>query len=74
MGDIHFDTLVVITPQDVTRLLKLYPRLVDNISYGKICFVGAKEVGEIVCSDENIGGSVSFVEENSLILLSAVHE
>ncbi len=74
MSDIHFDTLVVITPQDVTRLIKLYPRLVDNISYGRICFVGAKEVGEIVCADENIGDKVSFVEENSLIPFSEVHE
>ena len=74
MYDIHFDTLVVITPQDVTRLLKLYPKLVDSISYGKICFVGAKEVGEIVCSDDKIGSEVSFVEENSLISFSVVHE
>lgn len=74
MDEICFDTLVVITPKDVTRLLKLYPRLVDCISYGRICFIGAKEVGDIVCNDENIGSRVSFVEENSLIPFSEVHE
>ncbi len=69
----HFDTLVVITPGDCRRLLHLYPRLVDSNSYGRICFVGTKEVGDIVHADAVIGDRVGAIEEDSLIPFSEVH-
>ncbi len=69
----HFDTLVVITPKDCERLLPLYPRLVNGIPYGRICFVGTKEVGDIVHADGQIGDRVEAIEEDSLIPFSEVH-
>ncbi len=69
----HFKTLVVITPQDCQRLLPLYPRLVENIKYGPICFVGRQEVGDIVSGDPNIGAKAGFINEDSLIQFDDVH-
>jgi hypothetical protein len=69
-----FKTLVVITPADCQRLLKLYPRLADGIKYGEICFVGSKEVGRIVGEDVALKGKVSAIDENSVIPFDEVHE
>ncbi len=69
-----FKTLVVITPADCQRLIKLYPRLVDGIAYGKICFVGTPEVGRIIGEEAALSGKVSFVDENSIIPFDEVHE
>lgn len=68
-----FKTLVVITPIDCKRLVKLYPRLIESISYGEICFVGTPEVGEIVNGDDRIGGRVAFIDENNIIPFDEVH-
>ena len=72
-SNIHFNTLVVITPADCQRLTRLYPRLVENIDYGDICFVGRKEVGEVLNADENLKGRVGFIDEDSIIPFSSVH-
>ena len=68
-----FKTLVVITPQDCQRLISLYPRLVENIKYGPICFVGTPRVGEIVSGDAKLSGKVESIGEDSLIPFSDVH-
>lgn len=68
-----FNTLIVITPQDCKRLLKLYPRLVDGMRCGEISFVGTPEVGEIVNGDPMLRGRVSSIDENSIIPFDEVH-
>lgn len=69
----HFDALIVVTPDDCKRLMQLYPRLVDNFSYGKICFIGSAGVGEIALKDPAIGDMVKWVDENDIIPFSDVH-
>ncbi len=69
----HFDALIVVTPDDCKRLLKLYPRLVDNFEYGQLCFIGAPGVGEAALNDEAIGSRVKWLDENSLIPFDEVH-
>ncbi len=70
----HFDALIVVTPDDCKRLMQLYPRLVDNFSYGQICFIGSAGVGEIALKDPAIGDKVKWVDENDIIPFSDVHE
>ncbi|MBO5620893.1 MAG: hypothetical protein J5959_04620 [Butyrivibrio sp.] len=68
-----FKTLVVITPQDCQRLIKLYPRLIENIIYGDICFVGRSEVGEILNANPETEDKVRFIDEESIIPFDSVH-
>ena len=68
--DIKFDTLVVITPADCERLKSLYKRLSENISYGKILFVGTKAVAEIIA---NTYPEMGAVLEDDVIPFDAVH-
>ncbi len=72
-SNITFKTLVVITPADCQRLLKLYPRLVNSIPYGEVCFVGAPEVGDIVSGDKELSGRATAIDENSIIPFNEVH-
>lgn len=71
---IEFKTLIVITPKDCKRLLSLYPRIVENIKYGKLLFVGSGEVGDIVLSDPGIGQDCAFANENDIIPFDEVHK
>jgi GT2 family glycosyltransferase len=71
---IVFDALIVVTPADCKRLLPLYPRLISNFTYGKICFIGAPEVGEIALNDPRTKGHSDWVDENSLIPFDEVHK
>ncbi len=68
-----FKTLVVITPNDCRRLVTLYPKLVENIPYGKICYIGTSEVGDIVKSNPLICNNVEHIPEDNIILFSDVH-
>ncbi|SDA41951.1 Glycosyltransferase, GT2 family [Butyrivibrio sp. INlla18] len=69
----HFDTLIVITAVDCKRLLSLYPRLVDNIEYGKILFVSSGAVEEVLGENVDLKGKVDWIDENSLISFDDVH-
>ncbi len=69
----NFDTLIVVTPDDCKRVQKLYPRVIDNISYGKLCFIGSKGVGDIVQNDDAIKEHVKWVDENDLVAFDEVH-
>ncbi len=71
-ADKHFDVLIVVTPADCKRVLPLYPRLVDNFEYGKICFIGSPEVGEIAKSSA-ISDHADWVDENDIVSFSDVH-
>lgn len=68
----HFDVLIVVTPADCERLLLLYPRLVDNFSYGNLMFIGASKVGEIV-RNSAISSRAGWVDENEIIPFDEVH-
>ncbi len=70
----EYNTLIVITPKDCERLLKLYPRLVTNLECGKVCFIGADGVGDIVKNDDGIGGRVNFINEDTILKFDAVHK
>ncbi len=69
----HFDALIVVTPDDCKRLLQLYPRMVDNFEYGQLCFIGAPGVGEAALNDAAIGTRVKWLDENSLLPFDDVH-
>lgn len=69
----HFDVLIVVTPGDCERVKHLYPRLIDKFHYGKLCFIGAPKVGELVCSDEAIKDSVFWINENDVVSFDEVH-
>ena len=69
-----FNTLVVITPKDCLRLIKLYPRLADSIKYGQITFVGTKEVDEIIKSDAVMSTRSTAILEDSIIPFDEVHK
>ena len=70
----NFKTLVVITPADCQRLIGLYPRIIDNITYGDICFVGKAEVGDILNANPETKGKVGFIDEDSIIPFDSVHK
>ncbi len=69
----HFDVLIVVTPADCERVLNLYPRLIENFEYGKLIFIGSKQVGEIVLNHEPIKDHVGWMDENELIPFDDVH-
>ena len=72
-GDNNIDTLVVITPKDCERLLPLYPRLVANIDFGTIFFVGTDEVKSVIDGSSLDESRVSFINEDSIINFDKVH-
>ena len=67
------DTLVVITPKDFQRLIPLYPRLMDNIKFGNVFFVGAEGIEEIINNSAGKLAKAGYVDENSLIPFDEVH-
>ena len=68
-----FKTLIVILPKDCQRLLKLYPRIVDNIRYGQVCFVSGSGIKNIIDESAQLKDKVGFIDENSLISFDEVH-
>ncbi len=72
-ASVRFDTLIVVTPDDCQRVQPLYSRVINNITYGKLCFIGSQGVGDIVQNDEVIKGHVKWVDENSLVPFDEVH-
>ncbi len=72
--DNHFDVLIVVTAQDCQRLLGMYERLVNNFSYGKICFIGNEAVRDVAFSNEKIRDHITWVNENDVIAFNDVHQ
>ena len=72
-GNQHFDVLIVVTPADAERVLHLYPRLIDNFEYGKLCFIGSEGVRDIVCNDDAIKDHVFWIDENEVVSFDEVH-
>lgn len=68
-----FDALIVVTPSDCERLMLLYPRLIDNFRYGRLCFIGSTGVNEVLENNKEVGQKSFFVDENSLIHFDDVH-
>ena len=68
-----FDTLVVITPKDCERLINLYPRLTRAIEYGRVCFVGAPDINDVIAKNEYLVNEARILDENSIISFSDVH-
>lgn len=73
MENTRFNTLVVITPADCQRLLRLYPRLVDSFPYGSVCFVGAAGVKQALEADEYLASKTEWIDENSIVSFDEVH-
>ena len=73
-NDNHFDVLIVVTAQDCQRLLGMYERLVNNFSYGKICFIGNEAVRDVAFSNERIRDHITWVNENDVIAFNDVHQ
>ena len=71
--DKRIDALIVVTADDCNRLLPLYPRLIANYKYGRLCFIGPSGVGDIVKNSLEISGSSIFIDENDLIPFNEVH-
>ena len=72
--DNHFDVLIVVTAPDCQRLLGMYRRLIDNYSYGKICFIGNEAVRDVAYSNEKIRDYITWVNENDVIAFNDVHQ
>ena len=70
----RFDALIVVTADDCKRLQPLYPRLIENYPYGKLCFIGPEDVGAIIASDSRINNDSFAIDENSLIPFNEVHK
>ena len=68
-----YSTIIVITPKDFPRLVKLYDRLVNNIPSEKILFVSGEGIEEEL-KKANLGSNVSFVNENDLLSFESVRE
>ena len=68
-----FKTLIVILPKDCQRLLGLYPRLIDNIKYGEICFISGQGIREVIDGAPLLQGRVGFIDENDLVSFDEVH-
>ena len=73
MENQYFDTLVVITPADCKRLIRLYPRLLDSIRAGSILFIGTEGVREVLQEAELLNDRIKWIDENSVISFDAVH-
>ena len=71
--DNHFDVLIVVTPEDCKRVLHLYPRLIDNFEYGKLCFIGSHGVGDIIQNDSGIKDNAFWIDENDVVSFDEVH-
>ena len=71
-SETNINILIVVTPSDCERLLPLYPRLIDNFTYGKLVFIGSKPVGDIVESSD-IREHAGWYDENALIPFDDVH-
>lgn len=69
----HFDALIIVTPADCERTLHLYPRLIDNFGYGKLCFIGSEDVGDLVNNDPEIKDYVIWIDENEILPFDEVH-
>nr|WP_297705561.1 DUF6492 family protein [uncultured Butyrivibrio sp.] len=68
-----FDVLIVVTADDCQRLMPLYPRLIGNYKYGKLCFIGPSKVTDVVKSSVAISEASLVVDENTLIQFDDVH-
>ncbi len=66
-----YTAIIVITPKDFTRLVKHYPRMVDNLPAEKILFVSAPDIEKELKLAE-LGDSVSFIDENELLSFDSV--
>ncbi|SFB95256.1 HAD-IIIC family phosphatase [Butyrivibrio sp. YAB3001] len=73
-NNVSFNLLIVVTPDDCERLMPLYPRLADNYSYGKICFIGSPGVLEVASGNEALKERITWVDENELIKFDEVYE
>ena len=67
-----FDTYIIITPRDFSRLQKQYPVLLHFLPAGKLYFTGSRELGALVDSAA-LGDRVSFIDENDLLPFDEVH-
>ncbi|MBE5871417.1 MAG: glycosyltransferase [Lachnospiraceae bacterium] len=72
MSDIKFDTLIMTIPNDYQRLKRHYDRIVGNISYGELYFVGNKEVEKLVRED-GFDEQISAIDEDTILRFADVH-
>ncbi|MBR1478221.1 MAG: glycosyltransferase family 2 protein [Lachnospiraceae bacterium] len=72
MNNIGFDTLIMITPKDYSRLRRNYPRIAMNIPYGRLIFVGSREVGSLVAAD-GFDERIDAIDEDEILKFSDVH-
>ena len=69
----NYTTIIVITPKDFPRLVRLYKRLVANMPSERLIFVSAAGIeGEL--KKAGLGDSVSFVDENELLPFESVRD
>lgn len=67
-----YDVLIMTTPRDFLRLKNNYHRLVKYMPARQLIFVGNTEVGELT-RELNLGGRVSFINENDILPFANVH-
>lgn len=67
-----YDVLIMTTAKDFLRLKSNYHRLVRNMPYGQLIFVGNAEVGELA-KELNLGERVGFIHEDDILPFAEVH-
>ena len=68
-----FSTLIVIKPDDFDRQKRNYKRLVNNLQTDNIIFVSSEPIKELI-ANADLGSSIGFVDESSLIPFDTVHK
>ena len=71
MDKMDYDTYIVITPKDFTRLKNQYAWMVNMLPAGRLIFVGSSDVSKLVF-ELDLGNRVGFIDEDSLIPLKRV--
>lgn len=69
----RYTAIIVITPKDFPRLVRLYKRMVQNIPSERLIFVSGEGIEEEL-KKADLGDNVSFVNENELLRFDDVRD
>ena len=68
-----FSTLIITKPNDFLRLQNLYPRLLQNLPSKDLIFISSEPIKQYL-QDASLGENIGYVDENSILTFSEVHE
>lgn len=68
-----YDTILLIVPNDFTRMQPLFHKLRENLESERICFIGPDAVGELL-RKSGMDADYAFLNENTLLPFDAVND